>query len=130
MTKVIKPTLLFVITIIIVNALTWIQNAASSHPTIATSFYTLSYTTIIICYGLIIEYVRLSRSELKINKSLLVVAVVLLILNYVPSLTLHNMVNISIIKYFAEPMMYGAGRVIVGIVTGMLVIRSILSSPR
>lgn len=129
MTKFIKPAFLFVVTIVMVNMLTWISNAASTHPTITTSFYTVSYTTLIILYGLIIEYVRLFRRELNINKFLLVVAVLLLILNYVPSLTLHNMANIPIMKYFAEPMMYGAGKVIVGIVTGMMVVRSILSSP-
>jgi hypothetical protein len=125
MNKAIKSLLLAIIIIVIVNILTRISDAMSANPSLYTNGYTLSYTTLIILSGAIIESFSITRWEISINKFLLGFTVPLIVINYMPTLSLHDMLYTPVLAYIFQPMEYGAGRVIVGVVTGMFIIRSI-----
>jgi hypothetical protein len=55
MNKAVKSLVLAIIIIVIVNILTRISDAMSANPSLYTNGYTLSYTTLIILSGAIIE---------------------------------------------------------------------------
>lgn len=131
MTKYWKPAFLIVFTIVVCNLLLWIQVAGSSSNSLLTNKYTLSYTTVIILYGFIIESVRTSGKELRINILLLCVSILLLVFNYMPIRPLYNTIQLPIINYLTAPMVdSNSARVIIGVMTGILIARSIFSHPK
>lgn len=124
--KLVKPLVIALVTLIVVNVLTWIWYRSSASPSFYMNGNVISYITLNIGYGAFLEWMRIGRSEFRIHKPLLFVSVLLLIANYIPHLTLIHYASFPLLKYIAHPLMYGAGKVIIGIVTGMLVVRSVI----
>ncbi|MDF2662308.1 MAG: hypothetical protein K0Q94_5099 [Paenibacillus sp.] len=128
MNRLTKPIMLVLLTLLFSNALLWLQKAMILNPNPYTNGYTISYTTLIVAYGFAIEWIGNERKYIRVRKGLLGLSLGMLVFNYVPLLTLHSTIWVPVISIFTEPMTFPAGRVIVGIGTGMVASRSLLSS--